>query len=133
MNFNLIENQYVDWENIEKEFTEQYLFSTISNTDLREQFQMTHGEFRKCCNIVKSKHGLNRRPFWKHRLGDTKYYYKVKNGFIISKRIGDKYVYLGFVPNEVVARKVVEMCKNALWDTYVCEIIVHNWRQVCLN
>ena len=128
MNFNLIENSYVDWEKIEDEFTEKYLHSTMSNDDIREEFQMTHGEFRRYCNYVKEKYGLNRRPFWKHRLGDTKYYYKTRSGFIITKRVDEEYVYLGFVPNEDVAKKVVGMCKNALWDIGVSWLIVHNWR-----
>lgn len=128
MNFHLVENQYVDWGKIEEDFTNQYLWSSISNEDLRKQYNMSHGEFRRYCKYVRDKHGLNRRPFWKHRSGGVKYYYQTKNGFVILKRDGDKNIYFGFVPTEEVAMKVVEMCKQTLWDIGVSWLIVHNWR-----
>lgn len=124
MNFRVVENSYVDWEAIEEEFTEKYLFSTISNNDLRKEYDMTHREFQDCCNIINKKHGLTRRPFWKHRQGECKYFYKVNNGFIIMKRIKGDNVYFGFTNSLSVAKKLVEMCKKASWDIDVC-------RQIC--
>ena len=132
MNFNLIENSYVDWNKIEDEFTEDFLKSSISNQELRLKYDMTHGEFKDCCNIVKSKYGLSRRPFWKHRVGSPKYYYKVDHGFIIMKRIDGVNTYFGFVPSLKVAEILVKMCENALWNVDVCKDFIRNWREVCV-
>ena len=123
MNFKVIENSYVDWETIEEDFTTKYLFSSIKNNDLRMEYNMTHREFQDCCNMVNQTYGLSRRPFWKHRQGSCKYFYKVKNGFIIMKRISGENVYFGFTNSLSVAKELVELCKKASWDIDVCKKI----------
>ena len=129
MNFNLIENGYIEWDVICNEFTDDFLHSDLNNTELRIKYNMTHGEFKECCDKVKSEYRISRRPFWKHRRGKAKYYYKVRNGFIISKRYGREQVYLGFVPSLKVAEKLVEMCINASWNIDVCTSYIQNWRR----
>jgi len=130
MNFKVIENSYVDWETICDEFTDDFLHSELDNKELKEKYGMSHGEFKQYCNIVKMNHNLTRRPFWKHRKGKAKYYYKVKNGFIICKRYGNDYVYLGFVSSLKVAEQLVEMCKNLSWDRELCQKLCHEWDKV---
>ena len=132
MNFKVVENSYVDWEAIKEEFTEKYLFSTISNNDLRKEDDMTHREFQDCCNMVNEANGLNRRPFWKHRSGGCKYFYKVNSGFIIMKRINGVNVYIGFANSLSVAKKLVEMCKKESWDIDVCKQICKEYQQYAI-
>ena len=132
MNFNLIENGYIEWDVICDDFTDDFLHSDLNNVELRIKYNMTHGEFKECCNKVKSEYGINRRPFWKHRQGKAKYYYKVRNGFIICKRYGSEQVYLGFVPSLKVAEKLVEMCKNVSWDIDKCKEMCYGWRELCV-
>lgn len=129
MNFNLIENSYVDWEAIGDEFADDYLHSELDNRELKAKYDMTRAEFRDCCDIVKSKYGLNRRPFWKHRRNEAKYFYKVYNGYIIQKRINGDNVYLGHVPSLKVAELLVEMCKNASWNVDICRAFIRNWKE----
>ena len=129
MNFNLIENAYLDWDSISEEFTDDFLHSELDNMDLKTKYGMTHGQFKECCEIVKAKYGLARRPFWKHRAGNVKYYYKVRNGFIICKRYGNDYVYLGFVPSLTVAQKLVKLCKEASWNLELCKKMCHDWQK----
>lgn len=127
MKFKVVEAKYVEWEKIHDEFTDDYLFSDMSNNDIRIKYGMSHGEFRNCCNIVKAEKNISRRPFWKTRGEGSKYYYHTKSGFQIRKRINDEDTYLGFVPTESVAKKIVELCKNASWNVDVCRHLVKFW------
>ena len=116
MKFNLVESEYLDWDKIHDEFTDDYLFSCLSNQDLRLKYNLTHRELRECINIVKSEQNISRRPFWKHREGTVKYYYKCDKGFQIRKRINGIDIYLGLVPSEDIAKKVVEKCIKLAWN-----------------
>ena len=129
MNFKLIENSYIDWESIHKDFAEDYLNTTLTNDEIREKYGMTHNEFRKGCNIVKKENNIRRRPFWKHRENSAKYYYKLSNGYMISKRIGEEQVYLGFVPSLEIAKIMVCMCEKVAWDIATCKSYCKNWRE----
>ena len=130
MNFELIESKYVDWNKIHEDFSDDFLFSSLSNEEIRIKYDMTHKEFKEFTNIVKSENNITRRPYWKLRNNKgVNYYYKCKCGFQIRKRIGGQDVYLGIVPSELDARKIVQLCINASWNIEVCKKIIDNWKK----
>ncbi len=132
MNFKLVESSYIDFDSIHDEFSRDYLESTLSNEEIRRKYDMTHREFKDCGEIVKSENGLSRRPFWRYRNGSVKYYYSMDNGFIIQKKIDGKEVYIGFVPFEWVAQKIVEMCINVSWDIDQCKSFCKEWKSLVI-
>lgn len=129
MNFNVIENSYVDWETIHDEFEHDYLNTTLSNEEIRLKYHMTHGEFKEYRDIIKKENNLSKRPFWKSREGTNKYFYKVHSGYIIMKRIKGTQIYFGYVPSATIAEIIVKKCEAARWNVPICKEIVHNWRK----
>ena len=124
MNFNLIEEAYVDVEEIYPDFKADYLGTNIHSNDLRLKYGLSHKDFWDLAREVKQEVGLRKRP-----IGYVpKYYYKVRSGYIIQKRYDRNMIYLGFVPSERIAKQMVKLCKNHLWDIDVCKNIIHNWR-----
>ena len=128
MKFRLIESDYINWEEIHDEFTDDYLFSDLSNQEIRLKYDMTHGDFKECCQLVKEENNISRRPFWKHRKGNCKYYYPTHNGYQIRKIVQGKDTYFGFVPSERIAQILVKLCILASWDIPVCKDLCDNWR-----
>lgn len=127
MKFNVIDGAYADFDSIHDDFVEDYVFSVeLSNNEIRNKYNLTHGEFRELCNIVKKEHGLSRRNTL---CKNAKYYYKCGCRFIIQKRINQIDTYFGSVPTEDIARKLVELCKNLEWNVDVCREICKNWRE----
>ena len=124
MNFNVVDGCYVDIAHIYADFEKDYLTTAIPNPELRVKYNLAHKQFRNLTRFIREKYDLRRRP---RRAG--KYYYPVKNGFIIQKKVGYKDVYIGFVHSEEVAIKIVEMCINESWHIEVCRDIVKNWRE----
>ena len=127
MEFNVVEGEYADLDSIYSAFEEDYLHSDIYANDLRVKYNLTWGEFREIRDTVKKNNGISRRPRVDYR--GAKYYYKRHDGtFLIQRRINQRTTYFGVVPNRSVARKVVELCKKAMWDIDVCREICQNWR-----
>jgi hypothetical protein len=123
MNFNIVEGYSLDINSIYDDFEKDYLTTTIPNPQLRVKYNLTHKEFRDLTRFIKQKNNLNKRPY----LFPKKYYYKIKYGFVIQKRVGYDNVYIGFVPAEDIAKKMVELCEKLSWDIPVCKEIVKNW------
>lgn len=127
MNFNIVDGSYADLNSIHDDFVQDYIFSNeLSNKEIRKKYNLSHKEFRELSEEVKKEHGLSRRLIV---FKDSKYYYKAKYGFMIQKRLNGRDYYVGHVPTEDVARKVVELCKKVQWDIDVCRKICKNWNK----
>ena len=127
MKFNLIESSYINWEKIHDDFAEDYLFSELSNNEIRLKYGMTHGEFTEYSQLIKTEQNITRRPFWKLRKGGCKYYYPTHDGFQIRKYIDGEDTYIGFVPSEKIAKKIVELCINSAWNIPICKNLCNLW------
>lgn len=111
------------WLNeIKEDFTQDYIYSHLNNNELRKKYKLSHGEFKQLSKLIKTEYSMKRRPV--NRDKPSKYYYKHKYGFIISKRINGENIYLGFVQTEAIAKKIIEVCKNVEWDITSCKKII---------
>ena len=128
MNFNLIENHTVDFNEIHDSFCDDYLWSNeLSNVEIRKKYDLTVREFKELSGIVKKEFGFKRRP--NYRKGKGKYYYRHEYGYSIQKQVKDKFVYLGFVSTEAAAIEVVELCKKVGWDIGESKHIIKTYKQ----
>jgi len=126
MNFNIVEGKYVDFDSIHDDFCNDYLFSNeLDTVELRKKYGLTVKEFKEFSKQVKMEYGFSRRP---RKQSNGQYYYKRKYGWAIQKNINGNVVYFGFVTSKDVAKKLVELCKEAGWNIPVCLDIVKNWR-----
>ena len=126
-NFKIIEGEYSDYESIHDDFVEDYIMNTeLSNKDIRAKYKLSYPEFLEISQRVKEEYGLKRRPTT--RWNNGRYYYKVKGQYKIEKRVGDDYTYLGHVPTEALAIKLVEKCKELKWNVPKCKALIKNWR-----
>ncbi len=119
VNFNLVEGSYRS-SSIYDDFATDYLKTNVPNKDLRVKYDLSHKEFWDLAREVREDYGLKKRPV--HYI--PRYYYRVKRGYIIQKRYGLEMVYLGFVQTEDMAKKMVELCKNASWHIDECRRII---------
>lgn len=124
--FNIIENCYLDWNLISGEFTHDYLYSTLKNNEIKDKYNLTRGEFNECKERVHNKYGLTRRPHFRDRNGGSKYYFKASYGFVIQKKIEHVNTYIGTVKTELLAKKIVRLCKEADWDIETCRMICND-------
>ena len=128
MNFNIIESNYIEWSRIHDDFAYDFLHSRLLNNEIRVKYNMTHGEFRECCRIIKKENNIRRRPFWRDRAKDTKYYSKMGSGFIITKRIDGKQIYFGYVPSEEIAKDIVQIFIGLSWDVEKCRKVFKEYK-----
>ena len=126
MKFNLIESNYINWEEIHDDFADDYLFSELSNNEIRLKYDMSHKEFSEFSQFIKAEHNITRRPFWKHRKGGCKYYYPTHNGYQIRKTINGEDTYIGFVHTEKLAKKLVLLFIDLAWDLMACKKVYSN-------
>lgn len=133
--FQVVEGgKYNDLEAIYPSFVQDYIFSTeLKNLEIKEKYDLSHGEFKEMCDTAKKQFGISRRRT--NLEHSARYYYKHNNGFVIGKTYNNCYVYLGFVTDtEEIVKKVVELCKKASWDIDVCRHIIRNYGDyLCLN
>lgn len=127
MKFTVVDGEYADVSSIYDDFVKDYIYSTeLKNTELRLKYGLSHKEFKDLCDKVKMEHGINRRnTAW----DSAKYYSKHVNGFVICKCINRSTVYIGIVPTEDLAIKLVEICKKLSWDVNKCKHIVKNYKE----
>ena len=123
---NIIEGEYADLNVIHDDFCNDYLWSNdLSNPEIRRKYNLTVKEFREFSEQVKKEYGFTRRPI--NRV-QGKYYYRHRYGWVIQKTIQNRIVYFGYVPTELVAQRIVELCKKVEWDVDVSRNIVKNWK-----
>lgn len=130
MKFRLVESSYIDWEKIHDDFAKDYLFSELSNNEIRVKYNMTYSDFSEYSQLIKNEQNITRRPFWKHRKGDCKYYYPTHEGFQIRKHIDGTDTYIGFVPSEKIAKRIVELCIRASWNVPICRNLCKFWGNI---
>lgn len=127
MNFKIIERAVVDFDEIYDDFVEDYIFSSeLRNDEIRVKYGLTHGEFKELSDMVKLEYNISRRG---SNVGNGKYYYPVRHGFVILKTVNCVQQYIGFVSREDVAQYLVELCKKVSWDIDVCRDIVRNYNE----
>lgn len=126
MAFNIIEGDYVDWDEIMDDFIDDYIHSTkLSNVEIREKYDLSWREFKDLSEHCKRMFGLTRRPTSPQKNG--RHYYVGRNGYVVQKFLHGKLVYIGTVPTEEIAIKVVELCKNTGWDVVESKHICRNY------
>ena len=128
MNFNLIEGAYADLDSIHDEFCEDYLWSMdLTNVEIRKKYGLSVKEFYEFARIVKEEYGIAHRG---RRVRNTgKYYYRAKKRWSIAKTINGVLVFFGTVPNEEIAKRLVELCKLSEWDLDSCFEFVKNYER----
>ena len=126
-NFKIIDGKYPDYESIHDDFVEDYIMNTeLSNKEIRAKYGLGYSDFLEVSKRVREEYGLKRRP--SSRWNSGRYYYKMKGHYKISRKIKGKEVYLGHVPTEELAIKMVKLCEENDWNIERCRALIKNWR-----
>lgn len=122
MNFRILSN--VQLEINEEEFEAEYLYTNISNDDLRKKYELSKKQFSEITQSIKKKHDLPRRPntFGKH-------YYFNGYGYVISIIKNKQKLYMGLVHTEELAQKCTKICDELNWEVDKCRPIIEELKQ----
>jgi len=123
MNFRVVDGGDDDFSNIFDDFEQDYLAYNITNDELRKKYDLSKKKFARISQLVKTKHGLSKRPI------PCKNYYKHDTGYYIAKMIDGKHQYLGHAPTKEMAIRAVDKCKELDWDIEKCKIAIVELKQ----
>lgn len=124
MKFKIVEGAYLDIEQIYDDFEKEYLYSLVSNPELKKKFGLNKREWVEITRKVKERNNISRRPY---RRREGKHYYSQGKGYAIRKFINGKLHHLGTVPTEEIAIKIVALCEKEEWDINKCHKILDRW------
>lgn len=113
-NFRIIENNNeVDYE----EFKKDYSNSSLLKEEIRKKYDLRPSDFKDLVKKCEDEGVIRERPRKKHIFKNfSKYYYKTKKGYVVTKYVGNKSVYYGQYKYEEDAKKIVEWLKEHNWD-----------------
>ena len=117
MNFKVIDGYDDDFEDIFDDFEKDYLNSQETVEELRNKYELSKRNFTRLTRMVKSKHGLSKRP------SRGKHYHFNQNGFEILKKRNGELIYCGWIPisQKELVPIAIEICKKLQWDSEKCK------------
>ena len=96
------------------------------------KYGLSRNEYYDLAREVREKHNISSKPraginkdLTDVRVG--KNYKKCRYGYQIHKTLNQTRNYIGTVPTEEIAKKMIDVCDEIGWDIPKCKQIVRNW------
>lgn len=131
--FKIVENSHGrDLSHLRDDFEMDYICSGLSVNSLIRKYGLSRNEYYELAREVREKYNISSKPraginkdLTDVRVG--KNYKKCRYGYQIHKTLNQTRNYIGTVPSEEIAKKMIDVCEEIGWDIPKCKQIVRNW------
>lgn len=135
MEFNIVENPEPNFLGKYEEFIELYKNKDYSVREIRKilNYNQTDYNHAKVKAVNEGRITLRKKPnkYSKEKKKRGKFYSfnKTSSKFVITKKLGDKYVYFGSYKSEKTTQEIIKRLKTVNWDKSKLDEI----KKVCIK